>query len=340
MNRKKAIKIKFLDLSSGLDKRRNMIYESLARHYDIEESDDPDYVIYGVVGCRHLNYQDSVRIMWTIEALVPDFNLCDYAIGFDHISFGDRYFRSLTWRMDIMEELCQHDRKRTHGDFVAASKTRFCNYLYSNPSPHPRREDFFHLLDRYKTVDSAGAHLNNMGTEFAGSRRTRNWVRESIEFRKPYKFSIAFENALHDGYTTEKLPAAFLADTVPIYWGNRLVDRDYNTRAMINCHEYDSFDDVVERVRELDEDDEKWRQVVSQPILTEGSRAAWCGEVTDFEKFLCNIFDQPLEQARRRGQGQRNQKCFRTAKKHAALRNSTTYRLIRRFWRFSSLFRR
>lgn len=122
--------------------------------------------------------------------------------------------------MDILGRLCAHERSRVVEAPSPGGKSRFCSFLYASSTAHPDRDRFFHLLNRYRRVDSGGDHLNNMGTRAAGPRLARTWVRDAIEFRKPYKFSIAFENALHNGCTTEKLPSAFLADTVPIYRGN------------------------------------------------------------------------------------------------------------------------
>ena len=55
-------------------------------------SEDPDYIIYSGFGNDHLKY-DCIRIFFTGECITPDFNECDYAIGFDRLTFGDRYAR-------------------------------------------------------------------------------------------------------------------------------------------------------------------------------------------------------------------------------------------------------
>ena len=55
---------------------------------------DADYVIYSVLGNEHWFAPDhSIKIFYTIENLAPDFNACDYAIGFEWMQFEDRYMR-------------------------------------------------------------------------------------------------------------------------------------------------------------------------------------------------------------------------------------------------------
>ena len=55
-------------------------------------SNNPDYLFYSGFGYEHLKY-NCIRIFFTGECITPDFNECDYAIGFDRLDFGDRYLR-------------------------------------------------------------------------------------------------------------------------------------------------------------------------------------------------------------------------------------------------------
>ncbi len=168
-----------------------------------------------------------------------------------------------------------------------ARKEGFCSFVYSNYLADTQRKDFFDKLSAYKKVNSGGLYLNNIGG------RTDN----KLGFEMKHKFSIAFENSTNEGYTTEKLPNALAAQTVPIYWGNPLVGKEFNTKRFINCHDFKDFDAVVERVKEIDSNDELYLSMINQPIYADGYVPA---EVeARFEIWLKNIFDQPLADARR-----------------------------------------
>ncbi|MGA8258950.1 MAG: glycosyltransferase family 10 [Arenicellales bacterium] len=332
MNQKTIVKIDFVDLPRNTEKRDSVLYRWLAKRYDVRICDDPDYLLYSAFGDSHLQYDDKIKIFWTGEAIVPDFNLCDYAVGFDRIEFADRYLRWLSWGADTMSRLCRRERSPSMAKALLAGKSKFCNYLYSSTRAHPRRSEIFNVLSGYKRLDSAGRHLNNMDRGMLADRKAKGWFEDSIQHRKAYKFSIASENALHDGYTTEKLLASFLADTIPIYWGNPSVGRDFNTAAMVNCHDYENLDAVLARVRKLDEDDEKWCEVMSQPVFPDATPMHWCDE-TALDAFLSRIFEQPLESARRRGRGPWNTRYVQQQRSAAQLRRSKTYRTIQRLRR-------
>jgi hypothetical protein len=176
------------------------------------------------------------------------------------------------------------------------TKQEFCNFIYSNPNAHPIRDEFFHLLSKYKKVHSAGRHLTNVDrTALKGS----DWTETKIAFQKKYKFSIAFENASVNGYITARLMHAFLADSIPIYWGNPLISQEFNSKAFINVHDYDNIDQVIDEIIRLDNDDDEYLKVLNQPVFNEGNIPEYYDQ--DYLlAFFENIFNQSLEKAQRR----------------------------------------
>lgn len=118
-----------------------------------------------------------------------------------------------------------------------------------------------------------------------------------------YKFSIAFENASYKGYTTEKLITSMQADTIPVYWGNPNVGAEFNTKSFINCHDYKSFDDVIEKIKELDNDENAYKKMFAEPWLTPEQEAAAKARYKLFLKNFMHIFKQPKEDARRHSTG-------------------------------------
>ena len=256
------------------------------------------------------NNPDSIRIFLTGEAILPDFNIFDYAITPNYdFAFMDRFARRLYYFVpsygtpDGINDLTFNAAKS-----LITSKKRFCNFLYSNGKAHPYRDKLFHAVSEYKRVESLGPHLNNVNTLITrngggGLRLSPDAMNFSAELKSHYKFSIACENARYYGYTSEKLLTSFSAHTVPIYWGNPVVAQEYNPEAFINCHDYSSFDEIIKRIREIDEDDDLWSYMVSQPWQTEEQRRAAELERRSYEEFTTNIFTQPLEKAKRHPKG-------------------------------------
>jgi hypothetical protein len=259
--------------------------------YDIEIVErDADYVLHACMGWDVLKHS-GVRIFMTGEDVRPDFNVCDYAFGFDRMTFGDRYCRLPYFRLRkaVYERMLQ---PRPPLEQVLRRKTGFCASVISNLKGDPARFRIVELLNGYKRVDNGGRMLNNIGGPVANK----------YEFQSHYKFAVAFESASTPGYATEKIADAFVSNAIPIYWGDPEISKDFNPDAFVNCHDFDSLEAVVTRVRQIDNDDELYRKMIAAPCFRD-SREPDCLRDEYFRAFLANIFDQPHEQAFRRSRG-------------------------------------
>lgn len=252
---KKIIKLYFIDFYPNFVLQNNYFYDLISREYEIIlDQVNPDFIIYSSFGFDHLKY-NCTKIYYTGENDCPNFNICDYALSFMHIDFGDRHFRLPNFVTYFQHKaLFQSSETSTE----LSSKSRFCNFIVSSSNGDPIREHFFNALATYKKVDSPGKFLNN-NEELSNNS---DWAYSKLDFMKKYKFSIVFENSSISGYTTEKLMHAFLAKTIPIYWGNPDVYKDFNTNSFINFHDYNSIDSVVKKVIEIDNNDDLYFRMI------------------------------------------------------------------------------
>jgi hypothetical protein len=89
-----------------------------------------------------------------------------------------------------------------------------------------------------------------------------------------YKFSLTFENNAYRidkrGYTTEKIMQAMVANSIPIYWENEWVDRDFNTKSFINYHDFKNEGEVIDYIIHLDKNDEEYMKVMREPWFNDG----------------------------------------------------------------------
>jgi len=256
-----SIKIDFADFWPGFDKEDNYFTNLLREGFSVEISSNPDFLFYSVFGSSHTRYQ-STKIFYTGENISPVFSDvdptrgCHWAFSFDYSRDPRNYrlphyllypgYYELSQRPDPQSSL--FDRK-------------FCSFVVSNGSSSPRNE-FFNLLSRYKPVDSGGRFMNNLG----------RLVGDKIEFLRDYKFNICFENDAHRGYnehyTTEKLPQALSSHTLPIYFGNTDIEKEFNPKSFIDVRNFSNFSSAVEYIIELDRDKDKYLEVLRQrPFL-------------------------------------------------------------------------
>lgn len=94
-----------------------------------------------------------------------------------------------------------------------------------------------------------------------------------------------------------------LADTIPIYWGNPDISREFNSASFINCHDFPTLDDAAAYVQKVDEDDSLWCEIMSRPWKTPEQEARFLEETERETAKLYKIFDQSPEEARRKGDG-------------------------------------
>jgi alpha(1,3/1,4) fucosyltransferase len=250
---KKVLKINFCDFWADLDKQENLFTKLLSPHFDLELSDDPDVLFYSCYSFNHLKYKCH-KIFYTGEAVAPDFRECDFAISFEWDKYDGKNLRLPFFRWSpSLTKLYQ----RSPSQEIAAAKSKFCCMVISN-GDCKERNDFFHKLNEYKKVDSGGGFMNNIGYQ----------VPDKVTFAKDYKFIIAFENSSYPGYTTEKIFQPMLVDCLPIYWGNPVIDRDFNTQSFINVHNYNTHEEVIKEIIRLDNDNQAYCHMLDQPFFT------------------------------------------------------------------------
>lgn len=232
------------------------------------------------------------------EALAPNLNLFDYHIGFDAPDDDGRLL-CMSYLFDLRMKL--KDLHTMNPDDALCGKDGFCNYIYSHGLGHPYRIQLFSELSAYKKVDAIGKHLNN--TPCLIPREAEDWLAGSVLLKKPYKFSIACENSWYRRYTTEKIITSFLACTVPVYWGNPLVEEEYNPKAFINCHRYSSLKEVVAEIKRIDEDEELWKAMMAEPRRLPWQIEREQEKKDKFNAELMKFFTSPVEHVRKRGDG-------------------------------------
>ena len=223
------------------------------------------------------------------EACAPDWNLFDYCIGqYDPTMISDRYLCGFDF-LDEYQQVYNHRREVT-------KKQHFCNFIYSNSGGHHYREKLFHIVSRYKNVHSLGAFLHNYDGDGITCRNEKGknnaWYFSGIDLRKPYKFTIAAENACFRGYTSEKIALAYLSNSVPIYWGDPLVENIYNPESFINANNL-TEDELIERVRLLDDNQKELENMLHMPAILPHQYETRMRHVNESTERLIRILLQP-----------------------------------------------
>ena len=297
---KKTVKVKFVGFWQNFVPETTFIYSIINKFYNIEFSDEPDYIICAPFPDNNGSFYPycaypQIRIMDSGENYIPDFNLVDYAISPYPIDFSDRhcYFpQCLKNSSGLLDPL--FNKNRNYPETILDEKPYFANFIASHESEGNIRGDFFKKLCEYKRVESPGSYLNNMDGNTGVSRKNGS----KSDLQKKCKFTLCFESTKHEGFVTEKISDAFCADTIPVYYGSDEAKNIFNPKSFIHCSDYESFDKVIEKIIELDNDDEKYLEMLRQPIFNDDDY--YNKKMAEAEAFVKNIFSQPVEKAYRR----------------------------------------
>ena len=253
------IRLDFCDFWPGFPKTNNFFYHLLRERFDVEICDHPDFLVFADPGQHVHRVHNCVKIYFAVEAFLPDFRWCDYALTCHYLD-DPRHLRLPFYALAPFPTWQGSDEEIAR---VMAAKTEFCSMVVSNAkrSKTHKRIEFFQRLSQYKKVDSGGVAFNNIG------RQIPRGVNHKLDFIRPYKFNIAFENSSVPGYTTEKIVDAMKARCVPVYWGNPRIGEEFNPNSFLNYFDFPSEEALIEKIIELDRDDAKYLEYLRQPYF-------------------------------------------------------------------------
>ncbi len=298
----KKVKINYCNFWGDLDPENNLFYNILSKHYDVEISDDPELLLVSNLNnpFEWAKY-DCTRLIFMGENISPDFTSFDYAIGCDDIDFGDRYMRMpfafFSYLSDYGIEHAQRQITSEEVREIFDKKEYFCNFIYHYNNQCGIRKKLFYALNEYKQVLSAGPYMNN--SVMLGVTETDSCTRkEKFKIVEKSKFTIACDSISYPGFVTEKIVDAFANHSIPIYYGNPLIEKDFNKDAFIVCKDENDIERVIEEVKRLDNDDEAYMEKLMRFHLNSRN---YMSELYDkLEKFLINIVEQPEDKRIRR----------------------------------------
>ena len=278
---KKEIKIKSIGLFDKSNHAKWLKSKLDDEFILVFEEDNPDYLIYNVFTDEDIQnkYNNSIKIAIYTENIMPDLNLADYIIGHYHIIYLDRYFK---YSIVFWSNFKDIDKKRSE-ILKNPIRKKFCAAVISNCGLkfNKFRLNFIDKLSEYKIVDMGGKCHNNIKRD----------VKNKIEFLSSYKFSIAMENSNGDGYISEKIIDSFLAGTIPIYYGDYLIDEFINPKSFILIKGENDIEKKIEYIKKIDIDNNLYRAIIREKPIIDDNFMNIIDE-KEIKSFLKHIFRQ------------------------------------------------
>lgn len=169
---------------------------------------------------------------------------------------------------------------------------RFCNFIYSNGTCAIRNA-FFEMLNARKPVDSLGKVMHNFSDPRLAKRLSPEAFSSKRDVLADYRFTIAFENSELPGYTTEKMIDAWLAGSVPIYWGDPAFTRDFPPESCLSLYQAGSLHTLVEQVLEAEHEPARYAQLqAANPFRTGHGQMVLAAYQRDVDTFAGRVIDR------------------------------------------------
>jgi hypothetical protein len=188
------------------------------------------------------------------------------------VGYGDKIDanKKILWLMEppvispqIYESaINQRDRVHKVFTFVKDLCELFPNfYYYPWGTSFLKKEDqIFHPKTKNTSIIASskgavvGQRLRHTIIERYGAKFDGIKQGEPREYKLPwmrdYRFSVAVENSIVDGYFTEKIVDCFRAGTIPIYWGDPSVADIFNPEGVLFFQNLEELDNILDNATE------------------------------------------------------------------------------------------
>lgn len=274
--KKEIISVDFVDFWPNFIKTDNYFYHLLCQEFEVIITDNkPDILFHSVDYFNeknHLKYNNekTKKVFYTGENQPANYNDSHFSFTFEN-NEDERNYRLPLWALHLnwFEVPYNEDRDQSYLYSVdkflkkdlsnLKDKKWFCSFVATQPKG--KRVDFIPKLMSKKHVHCGGGLYNNIGGLLDGRGDQEN----KINFLNHFKFNISFENISNNGYVTEKIIQPMFTNTIPIYWGAVDVIKDFNVKSFINAHDFESDDELIDYILEIDSNQKLYEEILVEP---------------------------------------------------------------------------
>jgi hypothetical protein len=271
----KKLKVWFDSFWGTFDKKDNFFVWVLSQTHDVEvTSENPD-----IIFTDSPNFQKNGNAKAVYFSGEPFFNsgACDYALTSFYVDSETHLRLPLyplyaydLWKFGITKSY-KSILTRDYTKEILNEKSKLITYISQGAGGKcPREAIVNHFLTRMH-VDCAGRHMNNHPV-IPGEPGAITGSQAKIDFLRQYKFCFAIENNDefngYKGYTTEKIFEPMIANCIPIYWGSDLINDDFNSESFLNVKAFKDFDELADKVIEINNDKDLYIYYLMQPYVT------------------------------------------------------------------------
>ena len=249
---------------------------------------EAEYVIGDLFDDSLLRFK-GVKILYTGENHAADLNTFDYCLTHEYRE-DDRCHRLPYWHTYLLhrerEELRRYllgERPMVTPDELAEKQTEFCSFVCRN-AKGKERNSLVRNLNKIRKVNCAGPFMNNVGGILPPGFEAKR------EYQRKHCFSMAYENECGPGYQTEKIVDAFISGSIPIYWGNVDVAKEFNPETFVHARDFRNQKELINYLLDLADDPVRRANMINGRILQDELVFEKCER--ELEDFFARIFER------------------------------------------------
>ena len=99
--------------------------------------------------------------------------------------------------------------------------------------------------------------------------------KKKLNYMKLFRFNLAFENSISDGYVTEKILHSLCKINTNLL-GLEAVKSDFNPNAFINYSDYESDNELIHDVISINNNKERYNSFLEEPIFKNNEIPKFC----------------------------------------------------------------
>jgi alpha(1,3/1,4) fucosyltransferase len=258
------LRIGYCDFWGSFDSTKFFVTRLLSEHYTVTINNrSPDILFYSVFGARNLGFR-GLKVLINGEQHSVSYGRPAFTLGYRD-GVDDRTFRLPIWAWNLDEQLLSPSLTR-----IGDEGSKFANFIYSNRNCEYRNQ-FFSALNRRIPVDGLGAVHRTLPDQIS-SRTDAKWRSSKVSILSNYRFTISMENVRQPGYSTEKITDAFLAGSIPIYWGDPFIAQDFDSRTFIDVSSFRTVTEAIDHIIDVETSEAARLEMRSHAPM---SREAW-----------------------------------------------------------------
>ena len=294
-----------------LSKKYNVIIDpinpDIVIHSDLNYNESQIDTFTGQLPTKHHQSDRNKKFLY-VSGEVADFmspinaNENQWALGYNKFEH-ERYLRQPSGVFDVWT-LYDESRlvdsplnwltQRRNFETISNRNTGFCSITQA--SNNDFRGEVFDKLSEYKQVSSSGPWRQNIDALNKYQWQNMDYVgridgltyRDKVNFFSNCVFNISFQYTDTDYLTQEKIIHSYASNSIPLFYGNKFIeDEGFNPNSFINCHKFESFEDLVEFIDKLYSEKNRLKKYFEEPIFINNELPIYFQE-----EYILDFFDK------------------------------------------------